>query len=94
VPALSEANERALQIWPDVSGICCGGIRLTPPGGARARHPALFLDRDGLPIEEGGYLRDPGKARLLPTANDLLARPGRSWATVVATNRSGVGRGY
>lgn len=81
--------------WIDAEGLWCSGSGLTaPPGPGRAR-PALFLDRDGVLVEEIGYLHEPEKAKLLPKAADLLAWPqGRGWASVIVTNQSGVGRGY
>ena len=57
--------------------------------------PLVVLHRDGTIIEERPYLSDPEGVRLLPGAAEglrLLQREGFSLA--VATNQSGVGRGY
>lgn len=56
--------------------------------------PALFLDRDGVLIEEVNYLCDPAQVRLVPGAAAALRRQqaaGR--ALVVVTNQSAVARG-
>jgi D-glycero-D-manno-heptose 1,7-bisphosphate phosphatase len=57
--------------------------------------PALFLDRDGVMIEECEYLADPDRVRVLPGCAALV-RHVRSlgFAVVVVTNQSGIGRGY
>jgi D-glycero-D-manno-heptose 1,7-bisphosphate phosphatase len=56
---------------------------------------ALFLDRDGVVVEEMGYLRRvddlvviPGAAEVISTANK------RGIAVVMVTNQSGIARGY
>lgn len=55
---------------------------------------AVFLDRDGVLIEDTGYPRDPDAIRLLPgTAEGLRALRAQNWRLVVATNQSGVARG-
>ncbi len=79
----------------DAEGMWCSGPGLSAPGGSRRRRPALFLDRDGVLVEEIGYLHEAAKARLVPGAARLLAWPqARGWAGVVVTNQSGIGRGY
>ncbi len=56
--------------------------------------PAVFLDRDGVLIEEAEYLSDPAGVRLTPGAADAVARLNRAgWPVVVVTNQSGVARG-
>lgn len=75
------------------------GIWLAAPGGAQPaaggdRRPALFLDRDGLLVEEVGYLHRPRDARLQPgAAQVVLAAERAGWARVIVTNQSGIGRG-
>lgn len=55
---------------------------------------AVFLDRDGTIIDDAGYLRDPGRVRLLPGAPEALNRlRNRGYRLVVVSNQSGVGRG-
>jgi len=75
------------------------GIWLAAPGGGAAPagepgRPALFLDRDGLLVEEVGYLHRPQDVRLQPGAGALLAAAERAgWRRVIVTNQSGIGRG-
>ncbi len=57
--------------------------------------PALFLDRDGVLIEDTGYLHDPAGAVLIPGIAALVAACNRAGVpVVVVTNQSGIGRGY
>ena len=57
--------------------------------------PALFLDRNGVLIEDRHHLRDPAQVELCPGAHQLLqeARIHR-WPVVVITNQSGISRDY
>ncbi len=56
--------------------------------------PALFLDRDGVIIEEVNYLGDVEQVRLIPRAADAIARVNRlKLPVVVVTNQAGVARG-
>lgn len=57
--------------------------------------PALFLDRDGVIIEEKNYIADPNEVRLLPGIPELI-RAARSAgiAVIEITNQAGIGRGY
>jgi len=56
---------------------------------------AVFLDRDGVLIEEAQYLADPAQVTLLPAAAEAVARLNHaSIPVVVVTNQSGVARGY
>jgi D-glycero-D-manno-heptose 1,7-bisphosphate phosphatase len=57
--------------------------------------PAVFLDRDGTLIEEGGYISRLDRLELFPWSLDavrLLNRAG--FRVVVITNQAGVARGY
>jgi len=57
--------------------------------------PALFLDRDGVIIEEVDYLSHPSQVVLIPGAAQAIARANQSAIpVVVATNQAGVARGY
>lgn len=57
--------------------------------------PALFCDRDGVIVEEVGYLAKPEDVRLIPAAVSLIrAANERGVRVVVVTNQSGIGRGY
>lgn len=55
---------------------------------------AIFLDRDGTLIEEGEYISDPARVRLLPGVPDALKRfRSAGFLLVVVTNQSGIARG-
>ena len=55
---------------------------------------ALFLDRDGVIIRDGGYLGKPTAVVLLPGVRDALRCAVRTHRLFVLTNQSGIGRGY
>ena len=55
---------------------------------------ALFLDRDGVIVRDGGYLGAPASVALLPGAREALRRALRTHRLFVLTNQSGIGRGY
>ena len=56
---------------------------------------AVFLDRDGTLIEEVGYLDRFEQIRLFPYSVDAVRMLNRAgFAVVVATNQSGVARGF
>lgn len=64
---------------------------LAPPGPPR---PALFLDRDGVIVEEVIYLHRVEEVRLMPGVARLIGDANRAGvAVVVVTNQSGIGRG-
>jgi D-glycero-D-manno-heptose 1,7-bisphosphate phosphatase len=57
--------------------------------------PALFLDRDGVIVEDPGYLCRPGDLRMIGGATTLIASANRRGIAVVeVTNQAGIGRGY
>lgn len=59
------------------------------------RQAAIFLDRDGVIMEEGNYIATPQQVRLIPGAAEAIAQLNRAgWRVVVATNQSGIARGY
>jgi D,D-heptose 1,7-bisphosphate phosphatase len=63
---------------------------LSPPSGGRA----VFLDRDGVLIEDTGYPDDPDAIALLPGVGEALRALRRAgWGLVVVSNQSGVARG-
>jgi len=56
--------------------------------------PALFLDRDGVLMEEVHYCADPALVRVYPGAAEALRKArAAGFRTVVVTNQSGIGRG-
>lgn len=55
---------------------------------------AVFLDRDGVLIEDTGYPDDPDRIALLPGVAEGLRRlQAGGWRLVVVTNQSGIARG-
>jgi D-glycero-D-manno-heptose 1,7-bisphosphate phosphatase len=72
------------------------GIWISAPLEAPADpRPALFLDRDGVIVEDPGYLCRPGDLQLIPGAAALIASANRRGIPVVEiTNQAGIGRGY
>ena len=64
------------------------------PGATERAAPGLFLDRDGVVVEDVGWLRRARDARLLPGIAALIAAANRAGVPVaVVTNQSGIGRG-
>jgi D-glycero-D-manno-heptose 1,7-bisphosphate phosphatase len=60
-----------------------------------ADRAALFLDRDGVIIEDSRYLGRPENLRLLPGAAEAIARCNRlAIPVVLVSNQSGIARGY
>lgn len=58
-------------------------------------YPALFLDRDGVLIENRpDYVRDWSQVKIIPEAIHALSlAPARNYKIVIVTNQSAVGRG-
>ncbi len=68
-----------------------GHIRLRP----KKAVPAVFLDRDGTINEEGDYLHDPEKFKLLPNTLEGLKRfHDMGYRLVIISNQPGIGLGY
>ncbi len=78
----------------DRDGLWCQVLRPEAARPDRPR-PALFLDRDGVLVEDIGYLHRPQDLRLMPGAGDLVGAANRqSCLTVLVSNQSGIGRGF
>ena len=59
------------------------------------KRPAVFFDRDNTLIIGSEYLGDPEQVKLVDGAADVVAAVrAAGYATVVASNQSGVARGY
>ena len=57
--------------------------------------PALFLDRDGVVIEDRHHLCDPNDVKLCIGAQVLIrTAAAMGWPVVIVTNQSGIARGY
>jgi D-glycero-D-manno-heptose 1,7-bisphosphate phosphatase len=64
------------------------------PGWAIGK-PALFLDRDGVLVDEVHYLHKPEEAKLAPGAVEVLTIANkRATPVVLVTNQAGIGYGY
>jgi len=58
------------------------------------RRPALFLDRDGVIVEDVAYLHRIEHSRFMPGLFQLMADFAvRGYAVIMATNQGGIGRG-
>lgn len=71
--------------------------RKVTPSSGRQDEPAraVFLDRDGVINEEINYLSRPEEFRLLPRSARAIQKLRRAgFRVVVATNQSGLARGY
>jgi D-glycero-D-manno-heptose 1,7-bisphosphate phosphatase len=74
----------------DSDGVWAQLLNPTPAGRA-----ALFLDRDGVVVEEAHFLRRAEDMRLIDGAAPVIAHANRCRIPVViVTNQSGIGRGY
>ena len=70
-------------LWCEIAGRDCAG------------RSAIFLDRDGVIVEDVDYLYRAEDIRFLPGAAAAIARcNGLGIPVVVVTNQSGVGRAY
>lgn len=57
--------------------------------------PALFLDRDGVVIEDCHHLHDPDQVKLCLGAKELIqSAHSHGWPVVLITNQSGIARGF
>lgn len=63
--------------------------------GRSSGRPGLFLDRDGVVVEEVAYLHRPEDVRVVKgAARTIAAANAAGIAVVLVTNQSGIGRGY
>lgn len=75
----------------DAEGIWCETTGLPTV----ASRPALFLDRDGVVVEEVGYLHRAADVRLISGAAEVIRIANqRGVPVVMVTNQAGIGRGY
>jgi D-glycero-D-manno-heptose 1,7-bisphosphate phosphatase len=67
-------------------------IRCAPPA---APGPVLFLDRDGVLIEDRGYVGSAQETRVYPDAAEAVAAArARGYRVAIVTNQSGIARGF
>jgi D-glycero-D-manno-heptose 1,7-bisphosphate phosphatase len=56
--------------------------------------PAIFLDRDGVIIDDVHHLSAPSQVQIIPGSAEAIAALNRAgWPVVVVTNQSGLARG-
>ena len=85
-------NMVSLSYPPNVSANGIWSQQVRPIDGAM--RPALFLDRDGVILEEVHYLRKVEDVRLIREAAAIIrASNNQRILVVVVTNQSGIGRG-
>ncbi|MBT5048667.1 MAG: HAD-IIIA family hydrolase [Rhodospirillaceae bacterium] len=78
--------------WPITEAGIWLDQRLAPLASPR---PALFLDRDGVIVEDTGFLSDPSLVALVPQIASLIKRANAVQIPVlVVTNQSGIDRGH
>ena len=71
-----------------------GGLWCEISAGDFAARPALFLDRDGVIVEDTHYLGRPEDIRMLPGAAEAIAQCNRlRIPLVLVSNQSGIARG-
>jgi len=58
-----------------------------------AKHPAIFLNRDGTIIEDSGYVSDPSKIEFYPNTFDVLQNLQEYFFLSMVTIQSGVSKG-
>ena len=69
------------------------GSRL-PDRSSRRPRAALFLDRDGVLVEDVHFLRRVDQVQIVSETVNALRTLQQSYLLIVASNQSGVGRGY
>ena len=58
-----------------------------------AKHPAIFLDRDGTIVEDRGYIKDPSDIIFYPESFSALDILKKDFLLFIITNQSGIARG-
>lgn len=74
----------------NAEGVWCEVLRRLPAG-----RPGLFLDRDGIIVEDTGYLCRIEDIAMIPGGAAVIAAANKHGvAVVLVTNQAGIGRGY
>jgi D-glycero-D-manno-heptose 1,7-bisphosphate phosphatase len=92
---LAKEDPRSMSepLYLESDGIWCRMHRPADTSSVTGR-PALFLDRDGVVVEEVHFLQRPEDVRLVPGAAAVMAEARRQGiAVVLTTNQSGIARG-
>ncbi len=72
-------------------GVWCQILNRSPN---RSRRPALFLDRDGVIVEEVHYLSRVEDVRIIDGAAEIIASANaQNISVIIITNQSGIARG-
>lgn len=58
-----------------------------------AKHPAVFLDRDGTLVEDNGYIDDISLVDFYPYTIEALEKLQESFLLFIITNQSGISKG-
>ncbi len=58
-----------------------------------AKHPAIFLDRDGTLIDDVGYIKQSSEVSFYPFTFEALSRLKEHFLFFIITNQSGIGKG-
>ena len=89
---MTSFEKSATWLLPDAPGLWCQQRRAEISG--QDPSPALFLDRDGVIVEEVKYLHRVEDVRLIAGVDKIIATCNENNIPVVlVTNQSGVGRG-
>ena len=73
---------------PSNSRLTCTEVAKTP-----AFNSAVFLDRDGVVVEEVGFIRTPSEIKLPPGVPEAIVTLQDRFFIIVVTNQSGIARG-
>ncbi len=66
-----------------------------PPNNYHKNKGALFLDRDGVIIQDVNYIKDPNDVEIEKGLKELLFKAHEfQWPVFVVTNQSGISRGF
>ena len=89
---MNNFDESETWLLPDTPGLWCQQTRAAASDSSPL--PALFLDRDGVVVEEVEYLHRVEDVRLIAGVGKIIATCNQNNIPVImATNQSGVGRG-
>ena len=69
------------------------GAQRMPRSRAPETRPAVFLDRDGVLVDDVHFLTEPDRLRILPRAVEALRGLQDRFYIIVVTNQSGIARG-